>query len=121
MLLGFKPIHIDGKLGGSYNIGQKNEFPARELRAIAKIEIFTQRVMLPSPAFLDARASPEAGRSVEIEKAAAPAARSLLEQKMHIQEERLHPGEQRISTIQMAPPRLNHPYFRVGKEMDRAL
>src|SRR4029453_14114048 len=120
MLLGLNPIHIDWKLSGSYHVDQKNKFPARQLRAIAEIEIFTQRVVLPPAAFLDARASPQPGRSIEIEKAAAPAARGLLEQKMAIQEDRLHAGEQRISAIQMAPSRLNHPYFRVGKEMDRA-
>src|SRR5215467_11192456 len=74
--------------------------------------------MLPSPALLDTRTPPESGRSVEIEKPTATAARGLFEQKMSIQENCLHTGEQRIAPIQMSPPRLNHSDVRVGEKMD---
>ena len=39
--------------------------------------------------------------------------------EMAIKKHRLHPGEQGIAAIQMAPARLNHADFRIGKEMDR--
>src|SRR5437867_2235294 len=96
MLLRFKPVHVHWELSGRYNIGQVNKSPAHELGAIAEIEIFGQSVMLPATSFLDAGSSPETGGSVEIEKSAAPAARGLLKQKMSIQKNRLHAGEQRI-------------------------
>ena len=67
---------------------------------------------------LDAGTPPQPGRSVEIEKAAATAARGLFQQKMSIQENCLHPGEQGIAPIQMPPSSLDHSDLRVGEEMD---
>src|SRR5437868_9666659 len=37
---------------------------------------------------------------------------------MAVEKHRLHPGLQGIAAIQMAPARLNHPHFGVGKEID---
>jgi hypothetical protein len=42
----------------------------------------------------DTRTSPQTSGSIEIKKTAAAAARSLLEQEMSIQKNRLHPGEE---------------------------
>src|SRR5205823_8569474 len=39
---------------------------------------------------------------------------------MSIQKDRLHACEQRIATVQMPPPRLDHSNFWIGKEMDGA-
>ena len=121
MLLRFEAVHVHRQLGWGHYIRKKNEFPADELRAIAQIQIFRERVVLPAARFLDARAPPKTSRSVEIEKAAAPAAGGLLEQKMSVEKHRLHAREQRIAAIQMPPARLDHADFRVGEKMDRAL
>src|SRR5438105_13220026 len=75
--------------------------------------------MLPAARLFNARFSPEPGRSVEVEKATAARARGLFENEMAVEKHRLHSGEQGIAAIQMAPTRLNHPHFRVGKEIDR--
>src|SRR5439155_22427023 len=75
--------------------------------------------MLPAARLFNARFSPESGRSVEVEKATTARARGLFEHKMAVEKHRLHPGEQGIAAIQMTPPRLNHPNFRIGKEIDR--
>ena len=48
MLLRFEAIHIHGQLGRRNDIGEEDELPARELRAITQVEIFRQRVMLPA-------------------------------------------------------------------------
>src|SRR5206468_1134375 len=40
MLLRLETVHIHRQLGRSDHVGQINKFPARELRAIAKIQIF---------------------------------------------------------------------------------
>ena len=120
MLLRFEAVHIDGQLGGRHHVRQENKFPARELRAVAQIEIFGQRVVLPASGFLDAGTPPQTGRPVEIKKSPAPAARCLFEQKMTIEEHRLHAGQQRIAAVQMTPARLNHSDFRVGKKMNGA-
>jgi len=99
MLLGLETIHVHWQLGWRHHVRKKNEFPASELSAIAQIEIFTERVVLPAPGLLDARAPPKPGCAVEIKKASAPAARRLLEQEMAVQKHGLHPREQRVAAI----------------------
>src|SRR4029450_4239072 len=121
MLLRFEAVHIHRQLRRSYDVGKINESPARELGAIAKIEVFAQRIVLPPSALFDTRTSPQTGGSIEIKKTAAPAARSLLQQEMSIQKNRLHAGEEGINAIQVAPSGLDHSYFRIGKEMNSAL
>src|SRR6266700_634378 len=120
MLLRLESVHVHWKLGGSHNIGQKNKFPAPKLSPIAKIEIFSEGIMLPAAAFFDTCARRKTGGCMEIEKAATPAARGLLEQKMPIEKNCLHASEQRITAIQMPPSGLDHSYFRIGKKMDCA-
>src|ERR1700681_769733 len=121
MLLGLETVHVDRQFGGRNNVGKKNKFPTSQLRAIAKIEIFTERVVLPPTRLLDTRAAPKTGGAVEIKKASAAAARRLLKQKMAVQKHGLHPRQQRIASIQMTPPRLNHADLRIGEKMDRSL
>jgi hypothetical protein len=77
--------------------------------------------MLPATRFLDTRAAPKPGCAIEIKKAPASAARRLLEQKMAVQKHGLHPRQQRVASIQMAPPALNHADLRIGEKMDRPL
>src|SRR5206468_8915029 len=118
MLLRLETVHIHRQLGRSDHVGQINKFPARELRAIAKVEVLAQRISLPASTLFDTRTPPETGGSVKVEKTAAAAAGGLLKQKVSIQKDRLHAREQRIPTIQMAPASLDHPYFWISKKMD---
>ena len=119
MLLRLEAVHVHRQLRRRDDVGKEDKFPARELRAVTQIQILRQRVVLPAAGLFDARPPPETGRSVEIEKAAAAAARGLFEQEMAIEKHRLHPREQRVAAIQMAPARLDHPHLRIGKEIDR--
>ncbi|MEY2601540.1 MAG: hypothetical protein QOJ36_859 [Verrucomicrobiota bacterium] len=118
MLLGFETVHIHRQFGGSNNVGKENKFPTGQLRAIAKIEILAKRVVLPAASLLDTRAAPKTGRAVEIKKASASTARRLLKQKMAVQKHGLHPRQQRVASIQMTPPGLDHADLRIGEKMD---
>jgi hypothetical protein len=53
MLLGLETVHVDRQLGGRNNVGKENKFPTSQLRSIAKIEIFTECVVLPTTRLLD--------------------------------------------------------------------
>src|SRR4029077_2063609 len=121
VLLRLETVHIDRQFGRRDHVGQKNELPSHQLRAVTKVKIFAKRVVLPSASFLNAGAPPKTRRSVEVEEASASAARRLLEQKMTIQKHCLNPRQQRITAVQMPPTRLDHADLRVGEEMDGAL
>src|SRR5204863_4073964 len=118
MLLGLEAIHIDRQFRRGHNVRKENKFPPRQLRAITQIQILRQRVVLPAARLFNARFSPEPGRSVEVEKATTARTRGLFEDEMAVKKHRLHPGEQGIAAIQMAPARLNHYHCRIGKEID---
>ncbi|MEY2544433.1 MAG: hypothetical protein QOE81_1894 [Verrucomicrobiota bacterium] len=53
MLLGLETVHVDRQFRWRNNVGKENEFPTSELGAIAQIEIFAQRVVLPAPRLLN--------------------------------------------------------------------
>src|ERR1700704_2216104 len=76
--------------------------------------------MLPAASFVNTGAPPEAGCAVEIEKTSAATPRRLFQKKVTIEKHRLHPGEQRIATVEMPPARLDHANFWIGKEMNGA-
>src|SRR5947209_9318178 len=68
MLLGLKTVHVDRQFGRRHDVVQKDKFPAGQLRAVTQIEIFTQRIVLPSAGFLDTRLPPQTGGSIKIEE-----------------------------------------------------
>src|SRR3979411_1532650 len=68
MLLRLKPIHIHRQFRRCYHVGEKNKFPIRELRAVTKIEIFAERIVLPAASFLNAGAAPKPGCTVKIKE-----------------------------------------------------
>ena len=110
-----KPFISTGNSAGRHEIRQENEAPALELRAVAEVEVFGERIVLPAAGIRDAGAPPEASGAVEIEKASAPAAGGLLEQKMSIQEHGLDARENGVGAVQMPPAGLDHPDFRIGE------
>ena len=52
-LLRFEAVHIDGQLGSALDVGKIQKFPAVELRAIGKIGVFGERVVLPAAGVFD--------------------------------------------------------------------
>ena len=118
MLLRLEAVHIHRELRRRDYVRKEDELPARELRAITQIQIFGKCVMLPPSGLIDARPPPQTGRSVEVKESAAAAPGGLLEQEMAIEKHRLHPREQRVAAVQMAPARLDHAHRRIGKKLD---
>ena len=119
VLLRLEAVHIHRQLSRCDHVRKEDELPARKLRAITQIQVFRERVMLPAACFLDAGASPQTSRSIEIEETPAAASRRLLQQEMPIEKHRLDAREQRVAAIEMAPTCLDHSHLRVGKKMDR--
>src|SRR5262249_54482108 len=93
VLLRFETVHVYRQFGRRDDVGQENKFPTGQLRAVAKIEVFAKRIMLPAPRFLDAGLPPQTSGAVEIEEAPAAATRGLLEDEVTVQEHRLHAGK----------------------------
>ena len=93
----------------------KHEAPAAQLRAIAQVEIFGQRVVLPAAGVVDRRAPPDARRAVEIEEAARPVAAAVLEHEVPVEQNRLDLREQRVVLVDVAPARLHHADLGIGE------
>ncbi len=121
MLLRFEAVHVHWQFRRRHDIGEENEPPAFELRAIAEVEVLGERVMLPATGLLNAGFAPETGGAVEVEKAPASAARHLFEEKVAVEEHRLHAGEKRVAAIEVAPAGLDHADFRIGEKVDGRL
>ena len=94
MLLRFEAIHVHRQFRRGHHVGEENKFPARELCAITKIEIFGKRIVLPPARFLNTRAPPKTGRPVKIKKTSASAACGLFQEQMSIQKHCLRAREQ---------------------------
>ena len=54
-LLRFEGVHLHGQLGGALDFRQVEKFPAAELRAVGKVGVFGERVVLPAAGFVDQR------------------------------------------------------------------
>ena len=94
MLLRLEGVHFHRQLRRRDDVRQKQKSPALDLCAIAQVEVFRQRVVIPAAGFLDTRAPPDARRAVEIEEPTRPGPRGLLDEKVTVQQHRLNPGEQ---------------------------
>ena len=117
MLLRLERVHLDRHFGGRHDVGQEEEAPAGQLRAVAEIEILGQRVVLPAAGVGDRLAAPDAGRAVEIEEAAGAIAAAVLEHEVRVEQDRLNLREQRVVLVDVAPARLDHADLRVGREV----
>src|SRR2546430_17669960 len=85
-----------------------DELPAFAVASIAQVEIFGERVMLPTAAIIDGRAAPDAGGAVEVHEASTAVAGGVLDHEMPIEEDRLRFCEQGSVTVEMIPAHLHH-------------
>ncbi len=108
MLLRFEGTHFDRQFGGSDDVRQINEAPALHLGPVGQIQIFRQRIVLPAAGIVDACATPDSCRTVEIEEATGEVARTVFNDEMSIQKNRLHPCQQGMVSVQMSPAGLHH-------------
>ena len=119
-LLRLEGVHFHGQLGGAFDIGQIEKSPAAELRAIGKIGVFGERVVLPAAGIVDGGAAPDAGGAVEIEEASAAGARAVLDDEMAVEQDALDLGQRRVVAIQVGPARLDHADLGIGEIGQRA-
>src|SRR4051812_10438681 len=99
MLLRLERVHLDRNLRRRDDIGQEDEPPASELGAIAQIEIFGQRVVLPAAGVGDDDASPDTCGAVEVEEPSGTIASTVLEHEMAVEQNRLDLREQGVILV----------------------
>ena len=87
----------------------------RSLGAVGKVEVFGQRVALPSAGIVDGGAAPDAGRAVEIEKTPGGGANGVFDVEMRVEEKGLRAGQQRVAAVQVTPSGLHHSDARIGE------
>src|SRR5579859_355276 len=104
-LLCLETVHIHGQLGSALNFGQIKKFPAFELRAIRKVCVFGQGVVLPPAGGINRGAPPHTRCTVEIEKSSAARASSMLDHEMPVEQNRFNAREQGIVAVEIRPAR----------------
>src|SRR5207249_11751498 len=107
-LLGFEAVHIHGKFGSAFDLRKIEKLPSLELRAIGKICVFGERVVLPAASVVNGFAAPHAGRAVEIEEGAASRTGAMLDDKVAVEKNGFDVGEQGIVAVEIGPARLHH-------------
>src|SRR5205814_1597530 len=70
VLLRLERVHLDRHLGRRNEVRQEDELPPAQLRTIAEVEIFGQRVVLPTAGVRNRVAAPDACGAVEVEEEA---------------------------------------------------
>ncbi len=108
VLLRLERVHLDRHFGRRDEIGDEHELPAAQLSAVAQVQVFGQRVVLPAAGVVDRRAAPDAGRPVEVEEAARAIAPAVFEDEMPVEQDRLDLRQQRVVLVDVAPARLHH-------------
>ena len=113
----FGPAKLLAFVGGKLNrdLGRGNHVvviegaPAGQLGAVAQIQIFAERILLPAAGgwIFDARAPPDAGGAIEAQQKAGSLAAILLDGKVAVQGQGLALREQREVAVQMSPPCLD--------------
>ena len=117
-LLRLEGGHLDGQLGRALDLGQVFELPAGQLRAVAQVGVFGERVVLPAAAVGDGLDAPHAGGAVEVEVVAGAGAGAVLEHKVAVEQDRLDLGQHAVVAVEVGPARLHHADLRLGKVVD---
>ena len=120
VLLRLERVHLHRHFRRRNHFRKVDEAPARELRAVAQVQILRQRVMLPAPRVLDGGAAPDAGSPIEIEEASAAVAGGVLDDEVAVEEDGLRLREVRVLAVQVLPADLHHPHPLVGEELHGA-
>src|SRR5271157_2570194 len=89
-LLCFEAVHIDRQFGSALDFREVEKLPALELRAVGKIRVFCEGVVLPTAGFIDGCAAPDSGGAIEIKKRAATRARAMLHDEVAVEKDRFH-------------------------------
>ena len=115
VLLALVGVDLGWQLSWHDELGQVEELPTLELRAVGEVEVFGQCVVGPAAGVLDRPAAPDAGGAVEVEETAAALTSRVLDHEVAVEQDRLDPGQQRIVAVQVTPARLHHAHFGIGE------
>ena len=115
MLLRLEGVHLHRHFGRRDDVRHEDEAPAVELRAVAEVEIFGERVVLPAAGVGDGRAAPDAGGAVEVEEPPGAVAAAVLEHEVTVEQNRLDLRQQRVVVVDVAPARLHHADSGIAK------
>ena len=110
--------HLDREFSGTLDILQINKLPAFQLRAIGKIGVFGERVVLPAARLVDGCAPPHSGGAVEVEEHVAARASRMLENKVAVEHDGFNFGQERVVAVDVRPSRLHHADLRIGEVVD---
>src|SRR5262249_51385358 len=113
MLLRLEGVHLDRQLRRRDQVGEEEEPPAAQLRAVAQVQILSERVVLPAARIVDRNPAPDARRAVEVEEAARAVAGAVLEHEVAVEQHGLDTREQRVVLIEVAPAGLDERQLRV--------
>src|SRR5215472_9967907 len=94
--------------------------PAAKLRAIGKVSIFGERIVLPAARVFDRGAAPDAGSSVEIKKDAAAKARGVLDGEVAVEQDCFDFSELGVVAVDIRPAGLDHCELWVSEIGSRA-
>ena len=121
MLLRLERVHLHRHFRGSDQVRQEDELPAAQLRAIAQVEIFGQRVVLPAAGISDRRSPPDARGAVEVEEQPGAVPSAVLQHEVGVEQDRLDLREQRVVLVDVPPSRLHHRDAVVAEVRNRLL
>ena len=110
--------HLGRQLGGGGVLRQVDELPALDLGAVAEVQIFGERVVLPAAGVVDGGAAPDAGGAVEVHEPAGAVAGRVLDDEVAVEEDGLALGEQAGVAVEVVPADLDHADLRVGEVVD---
>jgi len=105
----------DRQLARSLDRVLEYESPARELGAIAEVEVLGHRVVGPAARLFDAGPPPDARGPVEVEEHARVHPCRMLDPEMSVEHRGLRGREGRAGAVQVGPAGLHHPDRRVGE------
>jgi len=77
--------HFRRKLSRGAELRKVDELPALDLSAVAEVEIFSERVVLPPAGVVDGRSAPDAGRPVEVHEPSAAVAGGVLDDEVPVE------------------------------------
>ena len=117
-LLRLECRHLHRQLGRTFDILQVNKLPSFELRAIGKVGVFGERVVLPAAGFVNGASPPHAGGAVEVKENAAARPSRVFQHEMAVEQNGFDLGQQRVVAVDVRPARLHHADLGIGEVMD---
>ena len=107
-------MNVRGELTGTDDVRHVRDTPPRELRAVAQVEIFGDRVVLPAAGIRDALRAQHGASAVEAEEEASVVAAGLLDGELRVESHHRRACERRVLLVEIAPARLGNADLRIA-------